>query len=154
MADTFVEVIDAIFAKMAVRYGAAWLRQWDGLDMNTVKSDWGSELSGFSRNLEPLRYALRNLPERCPNVGQFRAIANACPLPEFKQLPVPKADERVVAEEIAKQTKLREAVAPAADGKAWARSLVARAEAGERIRPITLRFAREAIGMEGRQVWQ
>ena len=85
---TFSEVIDAIFAKLAVRYGATWLRQWEGVNMNLVKSDWGSELSGFARNLEPLRYALRNLPERCPNVVQFRAIANCCPLPEFKQLEV------------------------------------------------------------------
>ena len=36
---TFSEVIDAIFAKLAVRYGATWLRQWEGVDMNLVKSD-------------------------------------------------------------------------------------------------------------------
>ena len=28
--ESFAEVIDAIFAKLAVRYGATWLRQWDG----------------------------------------------------------------------------------------------------------------------------
>jgi hypothetical protein len=31
------------------------------------------------------------------------------------------------------------------DPKAWARKLIARHEAGERIRPISLRFAREAL---------
>ena len=152
--ESFSEVIDAIFAKLAVRYGAVWLRQWDGLDMNLVKSDWGSELSGFDGNLEPLRYALRHLPERCPNVGQFRALANSCPLPEFKQLPAPKADERVVAEQIATQTVLNQALAPAVDGKDWARRILARNEAGDKIRPYTLLSARQALGMEGRMSWQ
>ena len=152
--ESFSDVIDAIFAKLAVRYGAVWLRQWDGLDMNLVKSDWGSELSGFDGNLEPLRYALRTLPERCPNVAQFRALANSCPLPEFKQLPAPKADERVVAEQIAKQTGLKQALAPAADPKDWARRILARSEAGDKIRPYTLLSARQALGMEGHMPWQ
>ena len=152
--ESFAEVIDAIFAKLAVRYGATWLRQWDGLDMNLVKSDWGSELAGFAQNLEPLRYALRHLPERCPNVAQFRALANACPLPEFKQLPAPKADERVAAEQIAKQIGLKKALAPAVDGKEWARRIMARQEAGDRIRPYSLQCARQALGMEGKMPWQ
>lgn len=151
--ESFSEVIDAIFAKLAVRYGAVWLRQWDGLDMNLVKSDWGSELAGFASNLEPLRYALRNLPERCPNVAQFRALANSCPLPEFKQLPAPRADERVVAEQIAKQAGLKQALAPAVDPKEWAHRILARSKAGDKIRPCTLLSARQALGMEGRMSW-
>lgn len=152
--ETFTDVIEAIFTKLQVRYGATWLRQWDGVDMNLVKSDWGSELSGFTQNLEPLRYALRHLPERCPNVSQFRAIANCCPLPEFRQLEAPRASEEVVAEQIAKQTQLKQAFAPMRDDKSWAKSLVNRAAAGERIRPIVLLFARQALGMEGKQKWQ
>lgn len=151
--ESFAEVIDAIFAKLAVRYGAAWMRQWDGLDMNLVKSDWGSELAGFAGNLEPLRFALRNLPERCPNVAEFRALANRCPLPEFKRLDAPKADERVVAEQIARQTGLKQAMA-ASDPKDWARRILARHDAGDRIRPYTLRSAQQALGMEGRMSWQ
>lgn len=146
--DSFPCVIDAIFAKLAVRYGATWLRQWDGVDMNLVKSDWGSELSGFAQNLEPLRYALRHLPERCPNVSQFRAIANNCPLPEFQCLPAPLANERVVAEQIAKQAELKQALAPRIDPKQWARTLIDRHKAGERLGPAQLRFACEALGME------
>jgi hypothetical protein len=153
-AETFTDVIEAIFTKMQVRYGATWLRQWEGVDMNLVKSDWGNELSGFARNLEPLRYALRNLPDRCPNVSQFRAIANCCPLPEFKQLEAPRASEKVVAEQIAKQTDLKAAMAPRHDPKEWAKVIVKRYEMGERIRPLVLLFARQALGMEGKQKWQ
>nr|WP_289815053.1 hypothetical protein [Delftia tsuruhatensis] len=139
---------------MQVRYGATWLRQWEGVDMNLVKSDWGNELSGFARNLEPLRYALRNLPDRCPNVSQFRAIANCCPLPEFKQLEAPRASEKVVAEQIAKQTDLKAAMTPRNDPKEWAKVIVKRHEMGDRIRPLVLLFARQALGMEGKQKWQ
>ena len=108
----------------------------------------------FSASSRQLRYALRNLPERCPNVAQFRALANSCPLPEFKQLPAPKADERVVAEQIAKQIGLKKALAPAVDGKEWARRIMARSEAGDKIRPYTLTCARQALGMEGKMPWQ
>ena len=152
--EEFNMVIEAIFAKLAVRYGAVWLRQWDSVDMALVKADWTEELRGFANNLEPLRYALRHLPERCPNVAQFRTLANSCPLPEFKALPAPKADERVVAELLAKQTGLKKVLAPAADPKEWARRIMARSEAGDKIRPYTLLSALQALGMEGKMPWQ
>ena len=146
---SFSGVIDAIFSKLAVRYGAAWLRQWEGVDMNLVKSDWGSELSGFASNLQPLRYALRHLPERCPNVSQFRAIANGCPLPEFRQLAAPVADPAKVAQATAKIGQAVKAMtAQRAGHQDWARRIVARADAGERINPTCLRFAREALGIK------
>ena len=152
--ESFAEVIDAIFAKLAVRYGATWLRQWDGLDMNLVKSDWGSELAGFAQNLEPLRYALRHLPDRCPNVGEFRALANRCPPPELPRLAAPAASDAVVAEQVAKQLELKKVLAPKVECKEWAHRLIARANNGERLRPYTLRCARQALGMEGKQPWQ
>lgn len=151
----FREVIELIFAKLAVRYGADWLRQWDGVDMALVKDDWAEELSGFANGLEPLRYALRNLPVKCPNVAQFRALANACPPADVPRLEAPRASERVVAEEIAKQTGLKRAIAHNENrSKDWARAIVSRAAAGERITPYSLRSARQALGMEGRQKWQ
>ena len=152
--DTFADVIEAIFAKLLVRYGASWLRQWDGVDMSLVKADWADELVGFASNLEPLRYALRNLPDRCPNVGEFRALANRCPPPELPRLAAPAASDAVVSEQVAKQLELKQALAPHQDMKAWARVIMARDAAGEKLRPIQVRFAREALGMEGRMAWQ
>ena len=145
---TFSEVIDAIFAKLAVRYGATWLRQWEGVNMNLVKSDWGSELSGFARNLEPLRYALRNLPERCPNVGQFRAIANCCPPPEFKQLEAPAADPAKVAQATAQLGQAAKAMtAQRQDPHAWAKRILERVAAGEKVGRYARESAEVAMGL-------
>lgn len=151
---TFSDVIEAIFAKLAVRYGAVWLRQWDGVDIALVKADWSEELAGFQDNLEPLRYALRHLPERCLNVAEFRALANRCPPPELPRLVAPAASDVVVAEQVAKQLELKKALAPRADMKSWARIILSRAEAGERILSYTLNSARQALGLEGRMPWQ
>lgn len=150
--EEFNTVIEAIFAKLAVRYGAVWLRQWDSVDMALVKADWTEELRGFANNLEPLRYALRHLPERCPNVAQFKALANACPPPEMQRLEAPRASEAVVAENLAKQAGLKQAIAQTGN-KDWAHRLMARHNAGEKLRPYTLQCARQALGMEGRMPW-
>lgn len=148
---TFSDVIELIFGKLQVRYGAAWLRQWDGVDMALIKADWADELLGFADNLEPLRYALRHLPERCPNVAQFRAIANGCPLPEFRQLPAPVADPAVVAEQVARQSGIRKAMAHRNDGKDWARRIVARLDNGDTsISRYAAMSARMALGMEAK----
>ena len=40
------------------------------------------------------------------------------------------------------------------DGKDWARRIMARQEAGDRIRPYALQCARQALGMEGKMAWQ
>lgn len=144
---TLESVIEGIFAKLAIRYGEVWARQWQSVDIKLVKADWAEELGGFSQNLEPLRYALRNLPERCPNVTEFKALANRCPPPEFKQLPAPRASEKVIAEQIAKQTGLK-AVVTRHDDKEWARRLIGCYENGGCLRPISLLFARQALGLQ------
>lgn len=144
MAESFADVVDLIFGKLAVRYGAAWLRQWDGVDMGLVKADWRGELSGFSGNLKPLRYALRHLPERCPGVGEFKAMANRCPPPVFAALPVPVADPVVVAEIL---TKAKAATKPQMqDHKQWARVIMERHKAGERLPVVNVEMARRALG--------
>ena len=149
--ESFYEVIDAIFAKLAVRYGAVWMRQWDGLDMNLVKSDWGSELSGFASNLEPLRYALRNLPERCPNVGQFRAIANCCPAPAVALLEAPAANPVKVAQAMAQLGGVAKAMtAQQQDPRAWAKRILERVAAGERVGRYARESAQMAMGLRAK----
>ena len=149
--EKFSDVIGAIFDKLAVRYGAAWLRQWDGVDMVLVKSDWEEELSGFSRNWEPLRYALRNLPERCPNVGQFRAIANCCPAPAVALLEAPAANPVKVAQAMAQLGGVAKAMtAQQQDPRAWAKRILERVAAGERVGRYARESAQVAMGLRAK----
>ena len=105
-------------------------------------------MSGFARNLEPLRYALRNLPERCPNVVQFRAIANCCPLPEFKQLEAPAADPAKVAQATAQLGQAAKAMtAQRQDPRAWARRILERVAAGEKVGRYARESAEVAMGL-------
>lgn len=150
---TFEQIIDAIFGRMAIRYGAEWMRKWEGVDIAAVKADWSQELRGFASNLEPLRYALKHLPVKCPTVAEFRNIANSCPPPEFKLLPAPHAGGEY-AKQVVGKVKERMSVFPAVEPKDWARKLKARHDQGEKLAPHQITAYRQALGMEGRQSWQ
>lgn len=150
---TFDDIIDAIFGRMAVRYGTEWLRKWEGVDMAAVKADWKHELKGFSTNLEPLRYALKHLPVKCPTVAEFRSVANSCPPPEFKQLPAPHAKPEL-AKQVVGAVKQKLGGLPVKDPKDWARKLKARHERGEKLGGHQIAAYRQALGLEGHQAWQ
>ena len=137
--------VDKIFDKLTLIYGQSFLRRWSDIDLNAVKSDWAHELAGFAQHPRAIAWALQNLPpERPPTVLEFRALARKTPAEEVSQIEAPRADPSRVAAELAKLAPvLRQA--PAVDGKEWARRILARDKSGEVIRPICLRFAREAL---------
>lgn len=144
------KVIDRLFSRLAVTYGAAWDRNMGSAPLIDVKTCWAHELAGFDseEGLKSVAWALENLPERCPNVIEFRALCRRSPLPERKQLEAPKADPVVVAAALDRALGVRQAiVSNAHDPKAWARARVERAKAGDPVRPITLKFARQALGL-------
>lgn len=81
--------VDAIFGRLAIRYGAAWLRMWEGIPMDAVKADWKLELHTISP--ESIGYALEHLPaDKPPNVAQFKALALNRPPAELSKLPGPR----------------------------------------------------------------
>lgn len=143
------KAIDRLFERLAATYGASWSRQWADVPLSDVKTAWAHELSGYGseNGLKAVAWALENLPERVPNVIEFRAICRRAPAPELPRLPEPKADHQRLAVELAKLGDIRAKVVSEskADHKAWARRIVARYEAGDRINPTSLRFAREAL---------
>lgn len=150
---TFDAIIDAIFGKLTIRYGSEWTRKWEGVDIAAVKADWKQELVGFSKNLEPLRHALKHLPVKCPNVEEFRNIANSCPPPEFKLLEAPRASAEY-AKQVVAQVKQRVSLFPKLDPKDWARKLKARHEKGEKLGTHQINAYRQALGMKGLQGWE
>ena len=141
-----LQAVDRLFTRMAATYGAAWDRSLGSAPINDVKSAWAHELSGFAERLEDIAWALENLPEAVPNVIAFRNLCRRAPQPEAPRLEAPRADPERVAAELAKLRPLmNRANVAARDDREWARSAVARAAAGESIRPITLRLARAAL---------
>jgi hypothetical protein len=82
-------------------------------------------------------------------VIEFRNLCRRAPAPELPRLPEPKADPERVRRELSKLGQIKQQVLTikTLDSKEWARRLIARHEGGENIKPVVLRFAREALGI-------
>lgn len=110
-----------IFDKLALTYGAEWLRRWEGLDLSKVAADWGHELAGFVHNPPAIAHALRHLPVgKPPTVLQFRELCLSAPKPAPTALPAPPADPVRVAKALEGLNSARQG---ANDPLAWARML-------------------------------
>lgn len=145
--------VDRIFNRLAATYGAAWDRQSGLAPLADYKTAWAHELSGFLQSREAMMaiaWALEHLPERCPNVIEFRNLCRLAPAPEVPRLPEPKADAERVRAELEKLAPLRAmlAQAPAVGARDWAHKLLARHAGGEhRSSPAALQMARNALGL-------
>lgn len=139
--------VEALFTKLTLAYGRDFLSRWEGIDLNDVKTDWAHELAGFEGHAYAIAYALDNLPPKAPSVIEFRALCRRAPVQDVPRLEAPVANPERVAAELQKLAPLR--VRGDVDRKDWARTLIARSKAGERVRPISLQFAREALRMSG-----
>lgn len=70
--------VDRLFERLTIRYGVAFSRVYEGLDIDAVKDDWEEVLKGV--DVEGIRYALSALPaERPPNAMQFRDLCKSAP---------------------------------------------------------------------------
>ena len=143
---TMNEVVDRLFQRLAATYGAAWSRQWEGVPIGDVKTAWMHELEGYMDNLDAIKYALENLPERCPNVIQFRNICRSAPSVQHVQIERPKADPAIVAM-VLRGMSDKKPVNTQHDEKEWARRILSRHEQGEKIRPYSLNLARGALNI-------
>lgn len=146
-----IKAVDRLFERLALTYGTQWDRMWEGRTIQDVKTVWADELSGYAseKGLKCVAWALDNLPDRAPNLIQFRNICRQAPAPETPKLPEPKASpERMKAE----MEKLGAIVSrerpPTYDHKAWAKAIISREEAGEKLNMTVRRFAREALGLQ------
>lgn len=138
-------VIDRLFKRMAATYGAAWDRSTGNAPLEDVREVWAHELAGFGSKLQDIAWALEHLPEKCPNVLEFRALCRRAPAPTFQQLEPPKPDaQRIKA--VVEHARAAFDSQHKRDPKQWARDVVARRAAGKPVSAISLRFAREALG--------
>lgn len=82
--------VDSLFARLQVRYGAAWGRMWEGIDIEAVKDDWSAELAGYANRPEAIQHGLAHLPvDFPPNVKQFAALCRGAPSKPALLLPLP-----------------------------------------------------------------
>ena len=137
-----VSWVEKLFERFTARYGDAWLRKWEGIDMAAVKADWSEELAGLQNHPDALKYALQYLPvDWPPNVQQFKAICNRAPTQELPALPEPVANPDRVSEIVAGLAK----VAGEMRSNDWPNRLRAREVALERLTPFQRNAWREAL---------
>ncbi len=137
------EFIDWLFRRLHAKYGSEWSRQWDGMPISDAKSDWSCELAWTFCQPDVIRFALQNLPERCPNSIQFRNICRAAPAKSAVLLAEPKSNPVFIAKVLAQLSD-----APAkTDDKEWARRKLAAHAAGDRVGVFGLKLARQALGV-------
>lgn len=98
--------VEALFARLAVRYGTAFLRQYGDLDPAAVKADWAEVLGGIRG--DAIAYALQQLPvERPPNAMQFRDLARRAPAPTVPQLPRQRTEPPAGVRDLAARMRAR-----------------------------------------------
>ena len=102
--------IDRLFERLSMTYGIAWDNSLGTAPLNEIKSFWMHGLSGFLQNKESMMaisWALNHLPERPPNLVQFKNLCYQAPAVERPQLPSPPADPERVKQELAKFSGFR-----------------------------------------------
>jgi hypothetical protein len=144
-----IAAIERLFDRLIMTYGSEFKNKWDKVPLSEVKSAWSYELASFSSNLKAIGWALENLPEKCPNLIEFKNLCKQAPRPQIESLSAPKADSSVVDRELEKiaQTAFK-AVSQktnTADHKQWAKKLKGRHDSGEKLSTLQIRFYKEAL---------
>lgn len=146
--------IDRIFERLTATYGRQFVDLYADVDPGSVKTAWCHELAslGTAAGLRRIAAALDNLPDRAPNAVQFRNLCLQMKMPEPPPLPSPPANPERLRAELAKlghvsKDKRMPVMLGGHDPKAWAKRHIAAHEAGHKVRPITLHFARQALGL-------
>jgi len=142
------KAIDRLFDRLAATYGRQWFLMWEGVEASAVKALWGHELASFENRMEPIAWALENLPAKCLNAIEFKNLCRQAPAPVVPQLPTPKADPERVKAELAKLVPVRQAIAetPKYDRLAWAKAILRDHMGGLHRTPTVIAMARNAIG--------
>jgi hypothetical protein len=129
MADA--RTIDAIHARMLVRYGSKWINMWNGVDPELVKTDWARELERVTR--DQVMFALENLPaEFPPTAGQFRSLClelkTSSEYQQWQALPAPAANPQRVKAELERMQAIKGGLS---QPREWAYAMQEREKRGE-----------------------
>lgn len=143
-----LQAIDRLFTRLGATYGRNFLGQYEGQEAVAIKASWAHEMSGYAANMGPIAWALENLPERAPNVIEFRNLCRRSPAADMPRLPEPAADKARVEAELAKLGHMRGVKPVAVNGmKDWAHRLKHRHDAGDKLNMNQVKCYREALGL-------
>lgn len=148
-----IVAIDRLFARLNATYGAAWDRALGSVPVADAKAAWAHELGGFAGRLQDVAWALEHLPERCPNVIEFRNLCRLAPAAEVAQLPAPPANPERIRAELAKLGPVARqslSVGGGAANRAWARRILERVAAGEHVGRYARESAQVAMGLRAK----
>lgn len=148
-----IVAIDRLFARLNATYGAAWDRALGSVPVADAKAAWAHELGGFAGRLQDVAWALEHLPERCPNVIEFRNLCRLAPAAEVAQLPAPPANPERIRAELAKLGPMARqslAVGGGAANRNWAKRILERVAAGERVGRYARESAQVAMGLRAK----
>jgi hypothetical protein len=140
--------IDRLFERLFLTYGNAWDNSIGTAPLNEIKSFWMNQLSGFMQSKESMMaisWALNHLPERPPNLVQFKNLCYQAPAVEKPQLPSPPADPERVKQELAKLGAMNKSKS---DPKDWARKILGDYAAGVKKSPTVVKMARDALNVQ------
>ena len=146
--------IDRIFSRLAAAYGKQFFELYAQVDPGDVKTAWCHELDVFGTpdGFKRIAWALDNLPDRAPNLLQFRNLCRSAPAPAAIALPVPVANPERMREELAKLGHVTGAKMQTTTGAMdWAPRILARHAAGAKITPTVMAMAREAEAIRTRR---
>jgi hypothetical protein len=150
-------VIKQLFQLLHGAYGGAFIAKFATGEKDAAGKDrgirsamivWQSALAKYPAEVieAAAQRATEQHPDFPPSLPQFEAICKAAaPRKTYaEQHGLPP-----VALPAPQEAGLRHppGFAPKGDHKDWARRIIARHESGEKVRPISLRFAREALGL-------
>jgi len=135
--------VDAIHAKLLVRYGSQWLNLWAGVSPELVKADWAKELAPYGPHPGAIKHAFENLPaDKPPTVAQFKLLCRNSPRMAPPALPAPVVNPEIVA-------AVKKAFTPkVTQAKEWAHRLRRREQLLERLTAAQRTMWREALKHE------
>jgi hypothetical protein len=147
MSLMLAHAVDHAFERMTALYGREFTSRFDGLDLAKVKIEWTREVAGVHNVLDAIAWALRHLPERCPNAPAFRRLCEQMPRPQMQAMQRSKEPVRGPTQyELDAIRALRDGIVPSRPSRRWATDLLERAANGDRISVGALRTAMEVAG--------
>jgi hypothetical protein len=146
-----IAAIERLFDRLSMTYGVEFKNKWSGFPVNEVKTHWAYELSVFADNLNAIGWALQNLPDRCPNLVEFKSLCKQAPRPTTIALDAPKAPVEVVDKVLA-EIALKAFKKPVdengnVDHKRWAKKLRDRHAKGEVLSLVQIKSYKTALDM-------